>query len=121
MRDVKGAWIVTVEDERQLEREEAFRGTTRAMGTGGEPSQVKLCSVFCGGMWLFCQLLQSEGYLSPPAVPPSCHTLPCSSLSWHPTPSAHHYLPVCVLHILHLQIISMEMSRLRLFKQHGPI
>lgn len=79
-------------------------------------------------MWLFCQLLQTEGYLSPPAVPPSCHTLQCSTLSWHP--GAQLPLPaiiclrVCVLHIcqsMRLKIISMEMSKFRLCMRREPI
>lgn len=101
VRDVTGTRIVKVENERLLEKGEAFRGTTWAKGTEGGreqgQSQVKLFSVFWGGMRLFCRLLQAEGYLSPPAVPPSCHTLLCSSLSWHP--GTRLPLPVCVLHI----------------------
>lgn len=50
VRDVTGAGIVKVENERQLERERHLGGTTRATGTEGgrdrEQSQVKLCSDF---------------------------------------------------------------------------
>lgn len=45
-------------------------------------------------MWLFCQLLQAEGYLSPPAVPHSCHTLLCSTLSCYS--GTRPPLPACV-------------------------
>lgn len=117
-----GVCFVRVQTERLMRdnRSGGYRGRKRKL-------PVKLFLVFCGGKWLFCKLLHTEGYLSPPAVLPSCHMLLCAALSWHPgtpTPSAHHYLPVCILHIcqpLCLLIISMEQSRFRLFMQHKPI
>lgn len=50
VKDVTGTRIVKVENERLLEKGDAFRGTTRATGTAGvregEQSQVTLFSVF---------------------------------------------------------------------------